>query len=408
MSDTASEKSGPRDPLKPGAPIIPRDDWDLPPHHRWTFQHIREMTPTAQIWRGEGPKMALPEKPVDLSGLRYEFAGAERTIGEFIDASFTDGFLVLHEGAIVAESYRNGMKPHGQHLAMSVTKTVIAMLAGILAEKGLLDTDGRLTDYLPELDGTAYRGATVRHLLDMTSGVAFDESYTTPGSHMQKVDLACGWKEYTRPDWPNTMWGLILTLDERERRHGELFKYRSIETDVLGFILERAAGESLAELVSREIWAPMGAEEDAYITVDRAGMALADGGLCASLRDLGRFAQLLLNGGARDGRQIIPRWWIEDTRQASGELYQGIYRTVFPNGAYRNQTWIEDTARGTLMARGVFGQMIYCDPDNAFAVVKFSTWPEHASIDRTKELLAAIHAIRGYLIGQVAERNRPA
>ncbi|MGK6311459.1 serine hydrolase domain-containing protein [Neorhizobium sp. DT-125] len=394
---TAEEIFNPRNPLNPGAPIIPRVDWDLPPWHRWTFQHIREMTATAQIWRGEGPKMPLPKRAEDIGSIRYSFNGSEKTVAEFIEASFTDGFLVLHRGAVVAEYYLNGMKPHGHHLAMSVTKTVVGMLAGILAERQLLDPDAPLTEYLPELESTAYKGATVRHVLDMTSGVVFDESYTTPGSHMQQLDLACGWKEHTRPDWPRTMWDLILSLKEQERPHGALFKYRSIETDVLGFALERAAGASLADLLSREIWTPMGAEEDAYITVDNAGAALADGGLCATLRDYGRFALLMLNGGARDGRQIIPRSWIEDTRRASGELYQGIYRSVFPNGAYRNQVWIEDVERGTYLARGVFGQAIYWDPEKAFAVVKLSTWPEHASIDRTKELLAAIHAIREVL-----------
>ncbi|EUB99341.1 6-aminohexanoate-dimer hydrolase [Rhizobium sp. CF080] len=388
-----------RDPMKPGAPIIPRDDWDLPPWHRWTFQHIREMTATAQIWRSEGPKMTLPVRIEDIEAVRYTLAGQEKTVADFIAGSFTDGLLILHRGAIVAEHYLNGMTLRSQHLTMSVTKTVVGMLAGIVVDRGLLDPNAPITDYLPELEATGYKGATVRHILDMTSGVVFDESYTTPGSHMQKLDLACGWKEHNRPDWPRTMWDLILSLKEQERPHGALFKYRSIETDVLGFVLERATGVSIAELISRDIWAPMGAEEDAYITVDNGGAALADGGFCATLRDLGRFAQLLLDGGMREGRQIVPRLWIEDTLKASGELYQGIYRSVFPDGAYRNQVWIEDTVRGTYIARGVFGQCIYLDPGNEFAAVKLSTWPEHASIERTRELIAALHAIRAHLTG---------
>ena len=387
----------PRDPRNPGAPIIPRDDWDLPPHHRWTFQHIREMTATAQIWRGsEGPR-PLPSAKADLTDLGYDFAGSRRTVGQYLDDSFTDAFLVMHEGRIVMEDYRNGMKPQGAHLAMSVTKSVVGTLVGILAGEGAIDVSAPVTRYLPELSATAYRGASVQHLLDMTSGTVFDESYTTPGSHMQKIDQACGWKVHTRPDWPRTMWQLILSLDATEREHGAAFTYRSIETDVLGFLVERVAGMALADLISEKIWRPMGAEEDAYITVDDAGAALADGGLCATLRDFGRFGLLLAQGGARDGRQIVPSSWIEACRTGDHSRYQGIYRTVLPDGAYSNQFWIEDSKRRCLWARGIFGQSIYVDPEAEFVFVKLSTWPDFSSAALSLELLAAMHAIRDEL-----------
>jgi len=365
-----------RDPLNPGAPIIPRPDWDLPPYHRWTFQHIREMTATAQIWRGEGPVMPLPVRPEPIESLAYDHACTERSIGAYIADSYVGGFLVLHKGAVVSEVYRNGMKPHGTHLAMSVTKTIVGLLVGIMVGRGVLDVSAPVTRYLPELDATAYKGATAHQALDMTTGVTFNESYTTPGSHMQKLDLACGWKPHTEPDWPRSMWELVLTLTEQERPHGAAFVYRSIETDILGFILERATGTPLAELISQELWVPMGAGEDAYITVDHAGTALADGGFCATLRDYGRLALLLLNDGARDGRQIIPSGWIEETRNASGDLFQGVYRFALPDGAYHNQIWIEDTGRRSYMARGIFGQFISVDPAHELAGVQLATWPE--------------------------------
>lgn len=392
-----SETARFRDPRLPGLPIIPRQDWDMPPYHRWTFQHIREMTATAQIWRGEGPPMPIPSRPKSLDSVTYDFAGQRRTVREYVADSYTDGFLVLHRRASVAESYLNGMKPHSQHLAMSVTKTIVGLLVGIFVERGVLDVAAPVTDYLPELAGTAYKGATLQHVLDMTTGVVFDESYLTPGSHMQQLDLACGWKVHDRPDWPRTMWELVLSLKELERPHGALFKYRSIETDVLGFVLERVTATSLAELISSEIWGPMGAAEDAYITVDNGGAALADGGFCAALRDYGRLALLLLNGGQRDGRQIIPERWIETTRNASDALFQGIYRGALPKGAYHNQIWIEDTTRRSYMARGIFGQFIYIDPMSELAVVQLSTWPEFVSDERTLEFLAAVHAIRDHL-----------
>jgi CubicO group peptidase (beta-lactamase class C family) len=389
-----STQRGLRNPLTPGAPVIPQTDWDYPPYHRWTFQHIREMTATAQIWRGPGPVLPLPTDLCDVETIEFEVDGRRRTVRDFLDGSFTDGFLVLSRGSIIAERYMNCMRPHGQHLAMSVTKSIVATVAGILVHRGLIDVAAPVTKYLPELEATAYRGASVQQVLDMTTGVFFDESYTTPGSHMQKLDQACGWKPTTRPDWPQTMWELILTLTEQERPHGELFRYRSIETDVLGLVMERVSGLPLAELIGTELWGPMGAEEDAYITVDNSGYALADGGFNASLRDYARFALLHLRGGRLNGRQIVPSAWIEETRNGNCDLYQGVYREVLPRGAYHNQFWIEDPDRRAYMARGIFGQFIYIDPEADFAAVKLSTWPEFVSAERSIETLAAFRAIR--------------
>ncbi|WP_379071032.1 serine hydrolase domain-containing protein [Mesorhizobium sp. UC22_110] len=383
-----------RDPGMPGSSIIPRTDWDYPPYHRWTFQHVREMTATARIWRGQGPTLPLPTRTVEIDHIEFDVAGRRRTIRDFLDNSFTDGFLVLSRGEIVAERYMNGMKPHGHHLAMSVTKSIVATVLGILVHKGLVETAAPVTKYLPELEATAYRGATVQQVLDMTSGVLFDESYTTEGSHMQQLDQACGWKPMMRPEWPQTVWQLIMTLTEQQRPHGQVFNYRSIETDILGFLMERVSGLPLAELISNELWAPMGAEEDAYITVDHGGYALADGGLNATLRDYARFALLHLRGGTLNGRRIVPSAWIEETRRGNHKLFQGVYRTVLPNGAYHNQFWIEDPERRSYMCRGIFGQYIYMDPQTDFAAVKLSTWPEFVNPDRSIEALAAIHAIR--------------
>jgi CubicO group peptidase (beta-lactamase class C family) len=386
-----------RDPLNPDAPLLPRSGWSRPPMHRWTFQHIREMTPTAQVWRGPGPVMPLSQNRQELESVAFEFDGRAMTFDSFLDDNATDGILVLHRGAIVYERYFNGMVPHGQHLSMSMAKSIVGVLTGILIGKGLLDLSAPVTDYLPELAATAYREATLQHVLDMTTGVVFDESYTNPGSHMVKLGYACGWRVNDKPDWPQTMWELILTLTEQDRPHGSLFQYRSIETDVLGFVLERVTATPLSALVSREIWAPMGAEEDGYFTVDHGGFALADGGFCATLRDYGRLAQLMINGGRHGDRQIVPASWIEQTRNGNCELFQGFYRESLPRGAYHNKWWIEDPKQRAMLARGIFGQLIYIDPEAEYAFVKLSTWPEVTSVPRAREAIAAAHAIRSAL-----------
>lgn len=387
-----------RDPARPGGPTIPRQDWDRAPWNRWTFQHVRELVPTAQVWRGAGPATPLPAHVQDIDAIGFEIDGRRDTIAGFLATAYVDGLLVLHRGRVVAERYLNGMTARTPHLSQSVAKSVVGTVAGILVGRGLVDPAAPVTHYLPELEATAYRGATVQHVLDMTSGVVFDETYTALDSHMAQMDAACGWKERRNPDWPAHVWELILTLKEAECEHGADFRYRSIETDVLSFLLQRVTATPLAELVSRELWAPMGAEEDACFTVDPAGYALGDGGFNATLRDYARFALLHLGGGEIGGRRIVPAAWIEETRSgARPDLFGGVYHEVLPQGAYHNQFWIEDPDRRAYMARGVFGQLIYIDPEGDFAAVILSSWPEFVSSLRTRTSLAAVGAVRDAL-----------
>jgi hypothetical protein len=249
-----------------------------------------------------------------------------------------------------------------------------------------------VTDILPELLPTAYAGATVRHLLDMTSGVRFNEDYTDPFSDMGRADVASGWKpkpEGATGEWPDNMFDLILTLREADREHGAKFAYRSIETDVLAFVLERVSGKRLPNLLSEELWQKLGMEQDGNMTVDSTGFALADGGLNACLRDYGRFGQMVLDEGAR----IVPANWIQATRTGQHELFGEPYTAVLPRGAYRNQFWIEDGKSRSLMARGVFGQLIYIDFAPKMVVVKLSSWPEFVNPAWTVATLEAVRAV---------------
>lgn len=388
-----------RDPNTPGAPLIPREDWDLAPWNRWSFQNVRDILPTTQVWRGPGPATPLPTVLQDVDSIAYEIDGRTDTIAGFLQANYTDGLLVLHRGKVVAERYLNGMATRTPHLSQSVAKSIVGTIAGILIERGQIDPDAPITQYLPELETTAYRGATVQHVLDMTSGVLFDETYIALDSHMAQLDVASGWKKGRQPAWPGTVWELILTLKQAECEHGASFRYRSIETDVLAFVLQRASGMSLADLVSHELWGPIGAEEDAYFTVDPAGYALGDGGFNATLRDYGRFALMHLGHGEINGRRVVPASWIEQTRIGKTELFGNTYRETLPQGSYSNQFWIEDPHRRAYMARGVFGQLIYIDPSSDFAVVILSSWPEFLNTQRTRTALAAVHAIRDALDG---------
>jgi len=383
-------------PIMQGSPpslIPPRSEWDRSPWNRWAFQNVRQILPTAEVWRGAGPVRHLPRDDRDLDHLAVAGVNGEvTTLAGLLDDTYTDGFLIVRNGVIVYERYFNGMSERTLHLSQSVAKSFTAGVAGILVGRGVLDVHAPVTDYLPDLNDTAYRGASLQQVLDMTTGVRFSENYSDPYSDIGRSDVASGWKPIP-PDsdphfrWPRHMYELILSLGEVERRHGDLFSYRSIETDVLAFCMERATGRRLPQLLSEEIWQRAGMEESADITVDTAGYGLADGGLSATLRDYGRFGLAYLEG------TLIPPAWVEATRNGNHAIFHEPYTYTLPEGAYRNQWWIEDPRGRAIMARGVFGQMIHVNWDSNMVVVKLSSWPDFLSVPFNVATLAAVHAV---------------
>ncbi len=382
----------------PVAEAIPGpSNWDLPPFNRWSFQNMRSLFPTADVPRGAGPVRALPSTHQDILPIDYKtLEGPRQTVRDWLNTSYTDGFLVMSRGQVVHESYHNDMGALTPHLSQSMAKSVVGTLAGVLHGEGALDLDALMSDIVPEMAHSGHAGATLRNVLDMRSGVRFTEDYGIPGSDMTHIDIASGW----RPPAPGapvpTIRDVILGLPQ-ERPHGEAFKYRSIETDVIAWALERSANQSLASLLSERIWSRIGAERDAYFTVDRAGTALADGGFNATLRDYTRFGLMMLEGGAWDGVQIVPEAWVRASAAGDRAAYGEPYTAVSPKGAYSRQWWIHDAERGDFMARGVFGQLIYIDPKTDFLAVKLSTWPDFLIHSYTVDMLAAVTAIRDAL-----------
>jgi len=320
-------------------------------------------------------------------------------VREVLDTTETDGFLVLHRGEIVCEEYFNGMAPDTLHLAQSISKSVTGTLVGIFIERGLIDRNASVTDYLPELQNSGYAGATVEHVINMRTGVKFTEDYTDPDADFAFLDRAAGWKELKDEDDPKSVHDLLVSI-EGQRPHGEFFQYRSIDTDVLAWICERVGAASLTELIGTEIWSRIGAEYDANFTVDREGTALADGGLNATLRDFGRFGQMYLDRGFVNGRQVASANWIDGCRQGDTEAFRVLYGDFaahYPNAGYSNQWWVVDGRRGVYSARGVFGQFIYIDPELELVVVKLSTWPTFLDTGRGLDTYRMVEAIAAHL-----------
>lgn len=398
---TSYRNTDPRPPIMAGSPPapdwrVPRADWDRPPWNRWSFQNIRRILPTEEVPRGETATVWQSD-PANLTQLAFTgFDGSAMTVGDVLNG-YTDGFLVAQHGVIRHESYHNGMTASTRHLAQSVSKSVTATVAGCLIDQGLLQVDKPIATYVPELGATAWDGATVRHVLDMTTGVRYVEEYTAPDSDMGKTDVAAGWK---RPpaganpaDWPGSLWDQILSLTACDAAHGARFKYRSIETDVLGFAISRVTGMTLAQAISHYLWAPMGAEYPANLTVDANGTGLGDGGMSATLRDFARFGQSMLDMGRANGQQVIPEAWVTDVRAGDHGRFDDQSREFMPNGRYRNMFWIEDAARPTHLSLGVFGQMIHVAPQAGMVCVFLSSWPDFLNPELHSNQMRAIRAI---------------
>ena len=372
-------------------------NWQDPPFNRWAFQHVRELIPTARIRRGGGPGWRLVTQERDIAGLSFRNEDRELSIAELLAETYTDGFLVLHRGRIVTEQYFNGLAPDVPHLLMSVSKSVTAAVAGVLAGRGLLNASALLTDVLPELHGTSFEGATVQHLLDMRAGTRFDEDYDNPKADVRTYERVYLWRPDDGQARPEDALSYFGTL-RNDAPHGGPFRYRSILPDVLAWVLERAAGTRLPELIAAELWQPMGAAFDAEITVDSRGNPMADGGISATLRDLARFGQLFLQRGQVGGREVVPASWIDDTIRGAPDgpaaFRAGDNPAGYPPGAhYRNYWWVRDPGLPFYHASGINGQHVFVHVPSETVVVKLSTWPQAWREDWLKLTVCGVTAI---------------
>ena len=334
--------------------------------------------------------------PLDEQQVVWRFDGSSGTVAEVLADTFTDGFLVLHDGKLVTEHYPSGMSPDRTHVMMSVSKSVVGCVVGMLAGSGALDVTAAVDYYIPELALAGYRGATIQDVLDMRSGISFSEEYLKPDAEVRLLEQVIGWAPREQLVLPTSMYEYLATL-QANRPHGTAFEYRSCETDILGWVCERASGIRMPELLSTLIWSRIGAEQDMDAAVDPAGAVFHDGGLAATLRDLGRFGQMLLDGGAVGGEQVVPAGWIADSLAGGADSREKFAAsgnaTWLPGGAYRNQFWLPGNGREVLLCLGIHGQMIWIEPARRLVVVKLSSWPLPQDVAKLLDTIAAIDMI---------------
>ncbi len=371
------------------------------PQRRWSFSHMRELLPTSQVSRGDGPMCALPRADRDdLDAVPFTtMEGHTSSWGEAFALNYTDGIVVLHRGQIVYEKYFGALQADLVHSAFSVTKSFVGTLAATQVYSAALDDTKRVPHYVPELRDTAYGDATVRQVMDMTIGVRYSEAYADPTADIHAYARAGGMRARPR-DYagPQTFYDYLVTL-KKEGEHGTGFTYKTVNSEVLAWIIKRVAGVRLADLTSTQIWSKLGCEYDALYQVDSVGTEAGGGGLNTTLRDLARLGEAMRCDGSFNGQQIVPAAVVADIRNGADRAHFATagYATL-PGWSYRNMWWVSHDAHQCFTARGIHGQLIWVDPTAQMVIARYGSHPLAANTFIDPNSLPAYRALGEHLL----------
>jgi CubicO group peptidase (beta-lactamase class C family) len=339
------------------------------------YRSMDKLVPVRWVHAGDQP-LVLPERTVELDALPIVHAEGSLTLKDYLERQSVAGLLAIKDGAIVYERYRLGNDRNTRWISYSVTKSVVSMLVGAAIRDGYIESvDEKVTDYLPRLKGSAYEQASIRNILQMASGVAWDERYDDPESDINRIK-----------DWSTLHVYAYLRDKPRNSPPGETFNYNTAETNLVGNLLRAAIGNNLSTYLEEKVWRPFGMEADAAwnLTEPNGGEF---GGCCinATLRDYGRIGLFALNNGRlADGTPVLPADWMkESTTPSPGAPYYGYLWWLLEDGAYR--------------ASGIFGQGIYIDPAENLVIALQSARPDASRKEDWALQLAMFRAIAGAL-----------
>ena len=274
--------------------------------------------------------------------------------------------MILHEGDKLYENYWNNNLASSKHIAFSVSKSFLSALIGIAVDESLIDSiEDPITKYLPDFNGTGYEGVSIKNILQMSSGVEWNEDYADPKSDINRFGRAVA-KGVSFRDFAKTL--------KRSKKPGTYHHYVSIDTQVLGFLLAEVTGMPLKEYLHEKIWSKIGMEDGAYYIIDNTGEEMALGGLNATLRDYAKFGQLFLNKGNWKGEQIVPEAWVKASYDTDGpHLIPGESDLSSSPWGYGLQWWVPGFPDTDYTAAGVYNQYIYIDPLTNIVIAKTSS-----------------------------------
>jgi len=378
-------------------PGVTGETWQFGPLNRWAYTHISEILPTKNIANNSSftqPITGIKEAKKDL---QINFSNQKVLLSELMKSQFIDGILVIKNGTAIVELYDGTLKPNRTHLMWSVSKTITGLTAASVEADGLINLGKTVSDYVPALSNSGWGNNTLREILDMRDSSSWVEDYDSPESTVRRQDCADGL--LTGPMCIDTEvignYKFLPAVGKDNSRRGK-FIYKSGTTDVMAWVLEAATGKRYADIVSERLWKPIGAENNAGITVDVSGFTLASGGMFASLRDTAKIGQLILNKGKVGETQVIPENWIKDMSNQPGDNSIESLGDESINPYYRSFIWGIGDGEGSLLTKGVHGQFIYISPKTGVVITIFSTWPNAeggapgVGLDSAMEIIEAI------------------
>lgn len=324
-----------------------------------TFRNIDRLFPTRTV--PYGAAHALPEEPVSMADFRFAIGDETYDLYDVLSLNRVAGLLIIRDGVVRFEKYLLGNAPDSRWMSMSVVKSITATLIGAAIHDGHIDSiDDPIVDYLPRFAGSAYDGVTVRHLLQMSSGVAWNETYTDPASDRRQMLNAQIAQE------PGAILDLMASLP-RAAPPGTRWNYSTGETHIAGALLHAAVGKHLADYLAEKIWVPAGMEADANWWLESAdGLEVGGSGLSARLRDYARFGLFLLEDGVIDGQRVLPEGWLDEATRPQtigGETIDYGYMFWPLHGE-------------SYAAIGIFGQFVFVDPESKLVVAMWSAQPK--------------------------------
>lgn len=329
----------------------------------YNFQNMDQLIDCSTIKASPHPYQFPRDMTYELP-TTFDFEGKPYNTADYFKHTNTEGFIVLHKDSIIFEEYYNGLKENTNHISWSVAKSFVSTLMGIAHDEGLVDLEKTVTDYLPQFKDTGYDGVRIKDVLQMSSGVKFNEDYTDFNSDINR---------FGRTIAMNTSFEEFSKSLTKDREPGTYCHYVSIDTQVIGFILAKVTGKSLTAYLQEKIWDPMGMEFDAKWIVDNEGFEMALGGMNVTLRDYAKLGQLFLHEGKFNGKQIVSREWVKAaTTPDAPHLMPGDNGLSSHNYGYGYQWWIPQDDEGAFFAAGIYNQYIYIKPSKDLVFVKLS------------------------------------
>lgn len=363
-------------PPKPDC-IVTHLNYMSAPRNRWGFKNLEKLTRTTSISRGVCPVSPMIYSTHDLSDFQFSSkCGANVTLHEHLEATFTDGFLMLKDGKCIYERYFDGYDAHDRHIMFSATKSIVGLIAEDLVTKGLIDDSAVTTKYVPELVGSAFGDATVRQIMNMTVGIDYLEVYAVNNSSTAHFGYASGLWDLPAGHFYVDNICDFLKQQKKKGQHGERFSYVTACTEAMAWIVERATGQSIAGLIE-SIWSKIGCERDAYFVNDTHGRVCSGGGFNATLRDVARFGLLVAQKGQWNGEQLFACETVDRLFQGADIVSYALnedFSQWTPGASYRSQWYVY--AQDSVMAVGIHGQVIYINLPRNVVIVKQSSSPD--------------------------------